>query len=59
MYQVNAEDLLKALYQEVSEDVPAENQTKHLRETMLEVKEYLENLAFGEALDGITGEPIK
>jgi len=55
MYRVNAKDLLKALYQEVSEDVPVENQTKHLRETMLDVKDYLDSLAFEQNLDGMNG----
>lgn len=54
--RANAESLLKALYIEVDEDVPVDSRSKHLVETMLEVKDYLENLAFEQNLDGVNGE---
>jgi hypothetical protein len=54
--RANAESLLKALYVEVDEDVPVDLRSKHLIETMLDVKEYLENLAFEENLDGVNNE---
>lgn len=53
--RANAESLLRALYIEVDEDVPMDSRTKHLKEAMLDVKEYLDNLAFEEDLDGING----
>jgi hypothetical protein len=54
--RANAENLLRALYIEVDEDVPMDSRSRHLVETMLDVKEYFENLAFEENLDGIIGK---
>ena len=53
--RANAEDLLKALYIEVDEDVPMDLRSKHLVEAMLDVKEYFDNLAFERDLDGMNG----